>query len=397
MINLKLAWLNIKAKKFKYVIIFLLIMITSIGIYTSNLLATSLSDGLEKTKEKLGADLIIVPSELEKNVEDALFEGIPCTLTFDSSFNEKLTVLKGVDKFCSQLYIATLSGADCCDNSTQLIAFDIENDFVIGPWISENISTLKDDEIVLGASHALEVGDSATYYNKTFTVVAILEQTGLGYDDSAFITYDAAQEIVSNNLDKFDFSDVNSVTSMTFVDTTDDYSPQLLEKVINGQYGHLGIAPYSTNSKITSITKDVSNFKTFGNVMNMMIILLTTISLFALITITTFQRKNEIGSMLTIGTPKTRIILIFILEYLIVSTIAIVISLIGIETVFLLFKTKIDMLFNLPFVLPSVKEIILLILKLIGINLFIMISSITFPFYWIHKKSPAEMIKEVGA
>lgn len=397
MINLKLAWLNIKAKKFKYIIMFLLIMITSIGIYTSNLLATSLSDGLEKTKEKLGADLIIVPSEIDTNIEDALFEGIPCTLTFDSSFNERLSVLKGVDKLCSQLYIATLSGADCCDNSTQLIAFDIEKDFVVGPWISENISKLEDDEIVLGASHELEVGDTATYYNKKFKVVSILEQTGLGYDESAFITYGAAQEIVSNNQDKFDFSDVNSVNSMIFINTTSDYSPRLLEKVITGQYGHLGIEPYSTTSKISSIAKDVTNFKTFGNVMNAMIILLTTIALFALITITTFQRKNEIGSMLTIGVSKTRIILIFILEYLIVSTTAILVSLIGIETVFLLFKVKIDMLFNLPFVLPSIKEIILLIIKLISINLFIMISSITFPFYWIHKKSPAEMIKEVGA
>ena len=146
--NLKLAWLNIKAKKFKYIIIFLLIMVASISIYTSNILHLSFNNGLNSARQKLGADIIIVPSNQDKDVEKTLFEGVPCTLTFDSSISKNISTLKNVEKTCSQLYIATLSGADCCDNSTQLIAFSYKDDFVIGPWIKESITNLKDDEII---------------------------------------------------------------------------------------------------------------------------------------------------------------------------------------------------------------------------------------------------------
>lgn len=399
MINLRLAWLNIRGKRFKYTIIFLLIFLTSIGIYTGDVLFTSMKKGLKITQDRIGADVIVVPDGFVSEAEDALFKGKACTLNFDRQWEAKLRKTEDVRKVTSQLYLATLAGASCCDGEIQLIAIDLPNDFVVGPWMKmNNITRLQDDEIILGSSFKVEKGEYITYYYRKFKVVAVLDETGAGYDKSAFISYEAANRMAfdERNKNTFPFRKNENVISMCFLRITEGKDPMKVKSNVEKQYGAEGIAAYSVTSKINEFSKKVLEFQRFGNIMNVWIVLISSIALFAIHTITTFQRKNEVGSMLTVGIGKRRMIYIFFLEYILVTCISIVSAICVINVGVFFFQSEIKNLLELPFILIQFTDSMRIIAKLFGMNALIIIWSVLWSFYWIYMKNPVDMIKEVG-
>ncbi len=399
MISIKLALLNIKGKKFKYTILFLLIFLTSAGIYAGDVLFTSMRVGLDITKNRIGADVIVVPEGFVSEAEDALFKGKACSLNFNRQWETELQNVEGIDKITAQLYIATLSGVSCCDGDVQIIAFDQVNDFIVGPWIkNHHITTLKDDEIIVGSTFKVKKGDSVTYYNKRFKVIAVMDETGAGYDKSAFITYGAAYEMASDarNKNTFPFDKSKNVTSMIFLRVSDGTDPMIVKNDIEKKYREKGIAVYSITSKINEISDKLIEFQIFGNIMNLWIIIISAVSLFAIHTLTTFQRKNEVGSMLTVGVRKERIIGIFLLEFILVSLMAVISAISIIHVLMFFFQNEIKKLLELPFILINTANSIKVIVKLLFINAAIIICSVLGSFYWIYMKNPADMIKEVS-
>lgn len=392
---IRLALKNIDHKRFKYVMIFFVIMVFSVSLFCETFFSKSLTNGLEQAKMRLGADIIVVPKGESSTAEQTLFNGKPCTLTFPAKFSKEISHFSDIKSACSETYIATLPGASCCDGQTQLIAFDPKNDFIVGAWINESVANLKDNEIVLGSNYALNVGDTVKYYNKHFTVRAKLTQTGLGYDQSAFITYGAAQDIVKNNPDKFSFSNVHDVSSMAFLRLNDPDRINDVKQIIEQNF--LDVSSYTTNNKMHTISRELNNLSIFGRLGKVAVTILTALSLFSILTLTTIPRKNEIGTYLTIGIPKNKIIGIFFLEYLIVSLVSILCSFFGTTTFFLLFSEQILSTFQLPAVSLSIKEILNLFLRIIGMNLLLSILSILFPFVWIKQSEPATLTKEIGA
>lgn len=93
---IKIAWKNIKKKKFKSVVVFLLIFLTGFGIFGGKILCGSLENGLKLTKDRMGSDMIVVPKGFVSAAEDALFNGKACTLIFDKSIEDKIASVAGV-------------------------------------------------------------------------------------------------------------------------------------------------------------------------------------------------------------------------------------------------------------------------------------------------------------
>ena len=55
---------------------------------------------------------------------------------------------------------------------------------------------LQNGEIIVGSALGKKEGESIRYFNRDFKIKAVLEETGMGYDSSAFITFHDAYEIV---------------------------------------------------------------------------------------------------------------------------------------------------------------------------------------------------------
>ena len=349
--------------------------------------------------DRIGADVIVVPEGFVSDTEDALFKGKVCTIKFDTKWNDIISKENEVEKVCSQLYIASLNGASCCDGEVQLIAINLENDFVIGPWIKENnISSLDDDEIIVGASFKVKKGDYITYYNKEFKVISILDETGGGYDKSVFISYSAAKKMSEDKRNKitFPFHIDENASSMEFIKLKKGVDPEKFKIAFEKKYANQEISVYNESSKMEEFADRILEFQVFGKIMNIWIMLISGISLLAINTITTYHRKNEIGSMLTVGIEKKKIISIFFLEYIMITVIATLSSTILMGGFLYFFKEWIKGILNLPFVLVNGVTVLKIILNMSITNLLVLLCSVTISFFWIYKRNPADMIKEVG-
>lgn len=397
-ITLQIALQNIRKKRFKYIAVFTLLFLTAIAIFVGGVLLDSMKAGLRMTKERIGAEVIVVPDGYVSAVEDSLFKGKACTLTFDRKWETRMKQLPEVEKVSAQLYLATLSAASCCEGETQLIAIDWSSDFTITPWLKEQgITELQPDEIVVGSSALKKKGDIVTYYNKKFRVKAVLEHTGMGYDQSCFVSFEAARELIEDERNKAlaQLKRQKDPISMVLLKVKTDVDAMTLKHNLERTYQEDDISIYSISSKLSALADQVQQFDVFGIIMNVFVILLAVISIFTIITITTYIRKNEIGSMLSVGIGKNRILSIFLLEYGIVALAAFLTAVAAASLVLFPFQMAIAQAVNLPYVKSSIGSFLALCGEILAIDIGIVLVSSVYSFTWIWRKDPAEMVKEV--
>ena len=98
-------------------------------LFGSFIIASSLKSGLSGMKERVGADLMIVPEGYERGFENVLLFGEPSFFYMDRSIEDQLSAIEGVEAVTSQFYLASASES-CCDFPVQIIGFEPESDFL---------------------------------------------------------------------------------------------------------------------------------------------------------------------------------------------------------------------------------------------------------------------------
>ena len=393
---MKIIFANIKYQKFRYTMIFMIIFTMTLCIFSSNMLITSMTQGIATAKNRLGADITIIPKGDDSVTEETLFDGQPSTLKMDSDWLGKIKKMPYITDITSRLYIASLSGQSCCDSSVQLIATNIAEDFLLKSWITDDISELASKEIIVGSSFNAKIGDTLKYYNIDFTVKGVLEKTNTGYDKSAFISYEAADEIMQNpkynQYFKRNENGYNTI-SMIFINSS---NPEATRDVIRSKYYYDDIEIYSTNAKLSDYTMSVDSSKIFTYALNILILIISALSLITINTLATSNRKNEVGSMLNVGFSKFYIAMIFMFESLLISIMASLSAVITFEILFTLFNTWIGEIFVSPMINPSINDIMATTKLLLILSTLLTVMSMVIAFAHIYKKSPSELIKEAS-
>ena len=127
--NLVLA--NIKNKSARSTIIIMLVLVLCLIVFISFYSIFSLKNGISSLKDRLGADIIVVPEGIEKKLEGVLLNGTPESFYLDKAIMESIPK-ENIENMSPQLYIATLT-LGCCSFPLQAIGIDFETDFVVKP------------------------------------------------------------------------------------------------------------------------------------------------------------------------------------------------------------------------------------------------------------------------
>ncbi len=390
-----LALRNLSRQRFQSILLFVILLITSVSLFFSEYLLKSMREGLQEAKERLGADLIVVPDRFVSNIEDALFVGKPCTVNFDKKWLTKIAGIKGVDRVSFQLYIASLS-MDCCESSLQLIAFDMKSDFVVAPWLSKDgINRIADDEIILGRNMKKKVGGTVKYYGRKFTVIEVLDETGMGYDNCAFISYEAAYDIANdpNYEGILPFGKKQKVISMVLVKLKEDESIIKVKEDILSQYGDSEIAVYSTSDLVSRFADNLDDFAVYGGIFKALLLILATASLYGIYRITIHLRKAEFGTFFSFGTGRRTILSVLIAEML-VLVIASTQFGIGLVCLFTIpFHEAFKTAFHIPYLMPSGIDILAISLKTLAVNSIVCILASIKSFYELAHLDGIHLIK----
>ena len=388
------AWQSILKNRFCSLIFLCLVGIASACLFGVGFFNENLSSGIGQVKGRIGADLIAVPSSYDKAAKDALFAGDACTILFPENPEAQISQLDGISQVSSQLYLKTLAFSCCSTAGLQLIAFDPKTDFTVSKWTDEKIENLAADEMVVGACCGMKQGTSMNFYGQTFKVADVLDETGMGYDQSIFISYDAANQITASPEYAVYFGEKQNLSSMILINTDSGSDIETLSKSLGRSLN--GVSLYATDSLVSELKSQADYFRISGFVMDAFVILLAVIALFALITITFYQRKKRVGSLLSVGISRGKIVQIFFLEYLYLTLLGTGAG-IGIVSVFVIpLHQIIKQTVNMPYRLINFGGLALLILAVCGVNLLILLISCSLTFTKILRTEPAHLTEEMA-
>lgn len=222
-------------------------VILSFTAFSGRILSDSLSLGANNLRERLGADIAVVPEGEESSYQGIILSGEPVACSIERSLEERLLSIEGVDKVTPVVYLASLN-ASCCSVPIQIIGFDPETDFVTTPWISDDYATeYVEGSLIIGSNIAADGENKLTFFGRTYEIRARLNRTGTGMDKSVYVTFDVMEQLIRDARDKgVSFGDKSELTYGGKV--TDSYVSAFLIRVKEG---------YSSDAVSGAILRDI--------------------------------------------------------------------------------------------------------------------------------------------
>ena len=155
---LMLIWNNIARRRTRSVIT---VTITTLTIFVFVMVMgifQVVTEGLELSRERLGADALLVPKYASATGSDLLFTALPENIYMDAEVLEQAKRLEGVEAMTPQFYNQTLDSS-CCDTGTErhIVGYDSETDVILTHHlVIEDQAPLKADEVIMGSNYSAE-------------------------------------------------------------------------------------------------------------------------------------------------------------------------------------------------------------------------------------------------
>jgi putative ABC transport system permease protein len=324
---LSLAIKNLKRKPLRTGILMVAIgLLVSVLVFALSFVRR-VDSGIKITSDRLGADLLIVPTGSRGAAEDVLLENKVKTFYMDKKIIDRVKDIKGIDKVTPQTYLATITGA-CCDVPESIVvAFNQDTDFVIRPWLNKKLGRkLRKGEAIVGNESALNISlgltevDSVLFGN-VFKMVGVLDKTGTGLDTAIFIDENNIDDI----LKKGKASIKPGQISVIFARVKKGYDPirvaaDLEDSIIETDT----VARKDIGKNVISALRDINRIFLITIILASLLAAFLAWAVFSGIA---NERAKEVGIMRAIGAKESHVMRLFLLEVIIIGGIG---SLIGI-------------------------------------------------------------------
>ena len=94
-----LAVRNLRHRRVRTMFLAALVLILSAALFTSRVLTESMKTCIDKTVDRIGADVIVAPGEYESDLSDSLFSGGLCSFYFEKSLVDQVKKTDGIAKY----------------------------------------------------------------------------------------------------------------------------------------------------------------------------------------------------------------------------------------------------------------------------------------------------------
>lgn len=256
-----LPLMNLIRKPGRTLALAVIIAFLALAVFGGSVVVLSLRGGLQSLEARLGADIILVPSEAQSKVsfQNMFLQGTTGAFYMDASVPERTLEVEGVEKAAPQTFLASLK-ADCCSIKIQVIGIDPALDFTVQPWISRSLSReMGDMDVVVGCKVEADIGEIIRIYEQRCKVVARLEPTGTGLDTAVYCNMNtmktlliaAEEKGVSHRIESGD-----NVISAVYVKVRDGFDIDTVNSRLNG---HLRkVTAVRTRSMITGVSDSLA-------------------------------------------------------------------------------------------------------------------------------------------
>jgi len=172
-------------------------------LFAAILLQRGLQQGLELGRQRLGADLLVVPARATVDPDRALFAGSPLNVYMDQGVAGKVRSIPGIRRVETQFFTQSLR-LECCSVDTEIRLVGIESGVVsrLAAMSKEGVSSLRPDEVIIGGRLLGGVGKRGSLIELLggiFKVGFRLEPSATALDYSILMPIDTARRIAGKS------------------------------------------------------------------------------------------------------------------------------------------------------------------------------------------------------
>ncbi len=307
-----LIWKNISRRRTQSVVTITITMLTVLVFVMVLGVFQTVNQGLALSRERLGADAILIPRHASADGSDLLFTAIPENIYMPIEVVEEAKNLSGVAAMTPQFYCQTLA-LSCCDpgEEARIIGYDSSTDFILKPYLDEaSQGGITADELIVGRNFEDDdlVGYNYLVLGKKFKVVSMLEPTGTGMDSTIFMDWKTAQDMCRQSevlrLDWID-KDPHDFISVIMIKLADGVDPQAFAKQVEDS----GIEAKCllTGDTISSLQSQLEVTMQVMFALWAASLLIAGLSLVGRFNALAKERKKEIGLLRALGLQKLQV------------------------------------------------------------------------------------------
>jgi putative ABC transport system permease protein len=336
------------------------VLIASAFLFGTTILISGFEHSLNSGLERLGADIIVIPTGSETGVETALLMGKPTDAWMPADVISNVAAVPGVGQVSGQMYLKSLYNAPCCSVSEMfLVAIDPETDFSIKPWLENNLMrSLQPGEVIGGSYIFVPEGEPLKLYGCELSLVGNLEATGTGIDNSMFMTLDTARLI----------SEASITAAISPLQIPDDSISAVMVKTSSGSDRHKVCLDIRMMVPGVTALESPGLFGTFRRQFTSLLWGTTTISLVfwsmiilliaIIMAMSVNERRRDIAVLFALGATRTFMTGTLIIEAGILTISGAVAGILAAWTLLSLFSGYIINALGIPLLLPALPSVL---------------------------------------
>ena len=375
----------------------LLTAFLALSVFGGSVVVTSLQGGLRSLEERLGADIILVPSQAQSKVsfQNMFLQGTTGAFYMDASALDKALEVSGVEKAAPQTFLASLK-ADCCSIKIQVIGIDPERDFTVQPWIARSLSRgLGDMDVAVGCKVEAGVGEIIRIYDQRCKVVARLEATGTGLDTAVYCNMDTMNALLAAAEDKGVSHKIESgdqLISAVYVKVKGGCDIDTVNSRLNGHIRK--VTAVRTRSMLTGVSDSLAGVSRTVTILIAAVWALAFMILLLAFVLIIRERAREFAVLRLVGASRGMLSRMVLLESALCGLLG---GLLGVGLAALLlfpFSGLIESALNLPYLMPDTGKTLLLAAGTVLLSVIVAALSSVMAAYRLSRIDPGTALRE---
>jgi putative ABC transport system permease protein len=315
----RLALQNLGRRKARSLLLMAAVAIGTGVIFTGAALMRSIDVSMTLGLTRMGADLMVVPDGALTNITAALLTVEPTDLTLDANVLAKAS-LDSVARYAPQKILRVQhSGIGEHHEAIDFVGFDPARDLTIQPWLAERINRpLQADDVILGAGRAAPLGSQVLIFGKPYVVYGRLARTGVGIHERGVFLPLAAFDAMAKGLP-------DGAPAIAAPDKVTGFLVQLTPGAtpLQARFAMLsslkGVKVVSGDSSLSGIRQGLSAL--LNGLLALMVLLFVALALMVSVLFSAIvtERRVELGLLKAIGTQRTQMIGMMVIEAVIAT------------------------------------------------------------------------------
>jgi putative ABC transport system permease protein len=311
-----IAWKGVTRKLFRNLILMMAVALLVALLTFAMLFNKAVEEDIEAASKRLGADIVIVPSEAKGSAEEFILESKIKSFYMDKFVFDDISELPDIKQATYHIYLNTLSSGCCSIDEGQVIVFDQDKDFVVASWLEAGPKRLEPGQVYVGSYVYDYLGliNTASLFGQGVKVVGHLQQTGTGLDHGVFMRLDDLNKISPAATGGYQSGKI----SIIFIKVKEGVSIAKVVADIRNVNPTVGVM---TRGDIgTDVRTTLSDIIRVFSITILISSLLALLLAWSTFTVLANERRREVGILRAIGAHQSHIMKIFLAEAMLIST-----------------------------------------------------------------------------